>query len=180
MGRDKSTLVIDGSTLAVRTAKLLVLVVETAIEVGPGVSGLPAVVEQPRGEGPLVAVAAGCRALRERGHRGAALVVACDLPLVSEHLFRLLAEWDSSGSVVPVVRGRAQPLCARWASEDLDGAQALVSAGHRSLQHLFTQPGVEVLDESRWGHVVNEEEFSDVDTPEDLQRLGLTNRVKRN
>jgi CTP:molybdopterin cytidylyltransferase MocA len=39
---------------------------------------------------------------------------------------------------------------------------------------------VEVLDESRWGHVVNEEEFFDVDTPEDLQRLGLMNRVKRN
>ena len=79
-----------------------------------------------------------------------------------------------------MVRGRPQPLCARWASEDLDGAQALVSAGHRSLQHLLTQPGVEVLDESRWGHVVNEEEFFDVDTPEDLQRLGLMNRVKRN
>jgi molybdopterin-guanine dinucleotide biosynthesis protein A len=56
MGHDKSQLIVVGSTLAVRTARLLRLVVETAVEVGPGVSGLPTTLEEPPGSGPLAAV----------------------------------------------------------------------------------------------------------------------------
>jgi molybdopterin-guanine dinucleotide biosynthesis protein A len=177
MGQDKSRIVIDGLTLAARTAHLLSLVVETVIEIGPGVSGLPAIMEQPRGEGPLVAIAAGCRALRGQGHTGAALVIACDLPFISERLLRFLAEWDSDGSVVPLVRGWPQPLCARWGAQDLNNAQELVNRGVRSLQHLSTQPDVVYLDESAWEHVANERDFSDVDSPDDLHRLGLTTRI---
>jgi molybdopterin-guanine dinucleotide biosynthesis protein A len=83
MGHDKSQLIIEGLTLAIRTARLLRLVVETAVEVGRGVSDLPASLEAPPGGGPLAAVAAGCRALRDRGHAGGALVVACDLPFLT-------------------------------------------------------------------------------------------------
>lgn len=174
MGQDKSRLIVDGSTLAVRTAELLLLVAETVVEVGPGVSGLPTTLEQPPGGGPLAAIAAGCRALRERGHTGGALVVACDLPLLSERLLRVLVEWDSPGSVVPVVRDRPQPLCARWGRQDLDAASEYVDLGVRSLRHLPTRPGVVLLDESAWRHVATDDQFSDVDSPADLLRLGLT------
>jgi molybdopterin-guanine dinucleotide biosynthesis protein A len=174
MGRDKSQLIVDGSTLAVRTAALLRLVVETAVEVGPGVSGLPSTSENPQGEGPLVAIAEGCRALRLSGHTGGALVIACDLPLLSEALLRFLVEWPSSASVVPVVQGQAQPLCAKWGRDDLDAASKLIGQGLRSLQHLTTQQGVVLLDESMWQKVVSEKVLSDVDSPADLQRLGLT------
>jgi hypothetical protein len=75
MGQDKSQLIMEGSTLAIRASSLLQRVVETAVEVGPGVSGLPSTREQPPGGGPLVAIAAGCRALRENGHAGSALVI---------------------------------------------------------------------------------------------------------
>jgi molybdopterin-guanine dinucleotide biosynthesis protein A len=176
LGHDKTKLIIEGSTLAVRTAKLLHLVVETAIEVGPGVSGLPATREQPPGEGPLAALAAGCQALRDRGHLGAALVIACDLPLLSEPLLRLLVNWDTLGSVVPVVHGHPQPLCARWSAHDLDAAGSMFAQGVRSLRHLTTQSDVVFLGQAEWGLVANEEQFSDVDTPEDLGRLGLTAR----
>lgn len=174
MGQDKSQLVVDGSTLAVRTAELLLLVVATAIEVGPGVSGLPATLEEPPREGPLAAIAAGGRALRERGHVGSALVVACDLPNLSERLLRFLVEWDSPGSVVPVVRGMPQPLCAKWGREDLDNASQLVSHGVRSLRHLSLQPDVILLEESHWQHVADEEQFFDVDSPDDLDRFGMS------
>jgi molybdopterin-guanine dinucleotide biosynthesis protein A len=174
MGQDKSQLIVDGATLGVRTAALLLLVVETAIEVGPGVSGLPATLEEPPGEGPLAAIAAGCHALRERGHAGGALVVACDLPRLSERLLRFLVEWDSPGSVVPVVRGQAQPLCARWGRQDLDNASQFVNQGVRSLQHLFVQPDVVLLNESDWQHVASEEQFVDVDSPADLTRFRLS------
>jgi molybdopterin-guanine dinucleotide biosynthesis protein A len=180
MGQDKSRIVIDGLTLAARTAHLLSLVVETAIEIGPGVSGLSAILEQPRGEGPLVAIAASCGVLRDQGHTGAALVIACDLPFISERLLRFLAEYPAEGSVVPSVRGRPQPLCARWGAQDLNGAQELVNRGVRSLQHLSNQPDVAYLDESVWEHVANERDFSDVDSPDDLYRLGLTTRITPN
>lgn len=180
MGQEKSQIIVDGSTLAVRTADLLLRVAQTAIEVGPGVSGLPSMLEQSRGEGPLVAIAAGHEALKGQGHFDAALVIACDLPFISEQLLRFLTEWESSGSVVPLVRGRPQPLCARWARRDLDDAQDLINSGVRSLQHLSRQPGTATPDESAWGNVANEKEFSDVDTPDDLQRLGLIGPAKRN
>jgi molybdopterin-guanine dinucleotide biosynthesis protein A len=174
MGRDKSQLIVEGSTLAVRTATLLLLVVNVALEVGPGVSGLPVVVEQSPGDGPLAALAAGGRALRDLGHTGSALAIACDLPFLSEPVLRLLVEWDSPGSVVPVVQGRAQPLCAKWGARDLDAASELVAQGVRSLRHLASQPDVVLLGESQWHSVANEEQFYDVDSPDDLRRLGLT------
>ncbi len=173
MGRDKASLVVDGVTLAERTAHLLLSVVETAVEVGPGVSGLAWTREEPLGEGPLVAIAEGRRALRQRGHNGAALVVACDLPLLSDRLLKLLVDWDAPGSVVPMVRGTPQPLCAKWGARDLDGANDMIRAGVRSLRHLPTQPDVVVLDESDWRDMVEEDEFTDVDSPEDARRLGL-------
>lgn len=174
MGSDKASITIDGVTLAVRTANLLLRVVEVAVEVGPGVSGLPPTLETPRGGGPLVAIAAGHRALRQRGHEGAALVIACDLPFVSERLLRFLAQWESPGSVVPVVNGRAQPLLARWGQDDLENTASLIAHGVRSLKHLGTQPDTVLLEQSRWGTVAHEREFSDVDYPEDLERLGLS------
>jgi len=174
MGYDKSQLIVDGSTLAVRTASLLQLVVETALEVGPGVSGLASRREEPSGEGPLVAVAEGWRALHELGRTGSALVVACDLPLLSERFLRFLVEWEAPGSVVPVVRGRAQPLCAKWCRDDLEHAGKLVGEGVRSLRHVTARPDVTLLDESMWRGVATEEQFSDVDSPADLHRLGLS------
>lgn len=159
-----------------RTASLLLSVVETAIEVGPGASGLPSTLDEPPGQGPLAGVAAGCRALRALGHGGGALVVACDLPFLSATLLRFLVEWDSSGSLVPVVRGIPQPLCARWGARDLDSASDFLARGRRSLWHLTTQPGVVLLDESGWKDVASEEQFFDVDSPDDWLRLGLATK----
>lgn len=180
MGQDKSQLIVNGRTLAVRTAALLSNVVTLAIEVGPGVSGLPSTLEAPPRSGPLVAIAQGCSVLHHLGHTGDALVVACDLPFLSEELLRLLAEWDAAGSVVPVVGGRPQPLCGRWSGRDLSNAGVLVGRGVRSLHYLSSEPDVNLIDESHWGHVASEETFSDVDSPADLERLGLTMLVAPN
>lgn len=176
LGEDKSQLIVEGTTLAVRTATLLRLVVETAIEVGPGVSGLPTKLEEPPGSGPLAALVAGRLALRDLGHDGSALAIACDLPLLSESLLRLLVEWDSTYSVLPVVHGRPQPLCARWSAIDLDAAGLMFAQGERSLKLLCAQSDVVLLGETDWGVVAAEEQFSDVDTADDLERLGLRKR----
>ena len=116
MGFDKASIRIGGVPCAARVAKVLRAVVAHAVEVGPGTSGLPAVREEPPGGGPLVAVCAGARVLEESGSTRPALVVACDLPLVTESVLRTLADWPGSRSVVPMIGGRPQPLCARWSA----------------------------------------------------------------
>lgn len=174
MGQPKSSLMIEGATLAERSRDQLLLVCEFVIEVGPGVSGLPSVLEYPRGEGPLVAIAAGREALRAVGHEGSAIVLACDLPFVSERLLHLLVDWDSPNSVIPVVHGAPQTLCAKWGRGDLDRSQELVDDGCRSLQHVVTQRDVVLIGESVWSREAEEREFSDVDSPSDLIHLGLT------
>jgi len=174
MGQDKTQLIIDGSTLAGRTAELLHRVVETTVEVGPGTSGLPSTLEVPPRQGPLAAIAAGVVWLRDHGHTGSALVIACDLPRLNEHLLRFLVEFDSPGSVVPVVLGRPQPLCAKWGSRDLESTSELLAIGERSLRHLCEQPDVRLLNESEWGHIAQENDFFDIDTLADLQEFRLS------
>ena len=174
MGRDKAQLEVNGVSLARHTAALLEQVATTAIEVGPGVSGLLTTREDPAGEGPLAAVAAGRRTLLASGHVGPALVIACDLPFLSLDLLAFLAEYEAPGTVLPLVDGRVQPLCARWSVRELDGASALVASGVRSLRHLVDLPDVTILDESAWGQVASSRAFADVDSPEDLVRYGLS------
>ncbi len=178
MGRDKAQLVVDGVTLAQRTASLLERVVTTAIEVGPARTSLPTTREDPAGEGPLAGIAAGWRLLSEGGHDGPALVVACDLPFLTEALLHFLVTYDAPGTLVPVVEGRAQPLCARWAVRELDEAHHLVARGVRSLAHLETR-GVTRLESAACGAVATSENFRDVDTPDDLVRYGLASFESR-
>ncbi|MDE3031474.1 MAG: molybdenum cofactor guanylyltransferase [Acidobacteriota bacterium] len=173
MGRDKTRLVHEGRTLAQRTARLLTSVCDTAIEVGPGGSGLDSVVEEPPGEGPLAAIVAGRHALRRRGHDGPALVVASDLPFLTRDFLAFMATFDASGSVVAVVEGRTQPLCARWSCSDLDEAGDRYARGERSLRFLADAPGVVLLEEPQWRAHASPQVFLDVDTPDEARRYGL-------
>jgi molybdenum cofactor guanylyltransferase len=173
MGFDKASMPIGGVPCAARVAAVLRSVVTHAVEVGPGISGLPAVREEPLGGGPLVAVCAGARALDEAGGARSALVLACDLPLVTDLVLRTLAHWPGSHSVVPIIDGRPQTLCARWSAEDLSRAADLVEAGMRSMRSLLDRQDVELVAEERWPGRMDWRAFTDVDTPEDLERIGL-------
>jgi molybdopterin-guanine dinucleotide biosynthesis protein A len=173
MGFDKARMSIDGVSSAIRIAALVRTVTSIAFEVGPGVSGLPAVQEEYPGYGPLVAVGAGSRALTEAGHVLPALVLACDLPLMTEGVLRQLAQWPGEGSVVPVVGGHPQPLCARWSAEDLAASIELARSGKRSMRVLLERPGIVFLDTADWPRGVDPAVFADADTPADLDRLGL-------
>jgi len=172
MGATKSSLLVGGHRLADRVGSALAAVTSPSIEVGPGESGLPAVCEDPRGQGPLVAIVCGWAELVRMGHRGPVLVVAVDLPLVTTEALGLVARWPGSGSVVPVVDGRQQPLFARWSVDDLEGAVTAAASGSRSLKGCFGA-GLTLLGEEHWGGVTDGSAFVDVDTPQDLARLGL-------
>ncbi len=170
MGTDKARIVVDGETLAARGARVLRAVCDPVIEVGPGVSGLPAVQEDPPGSGPLVALLAGAGAL---GGPAPVLLLACDMPCVEPPLLELLADWPTGRTVIPVVRGRFQYACARYGRAALDEARAAVRTGRSSLRDL-AGTDCDFVSESEWGAVATERSFADVDTPEDLARLGLS------
>jgi molybdopterin-guanine dinucleotide biosynthesis protein A len=167
MGVDKATLVVDGETLAARAARVLAAVCDPVIEVGSGVSGLPAVREDPPGAGPLAALVAGAGAL------GALPVVllACDMPFVDEPLLRLLAQWPGDGTVVPVADGRFQYACARYGAAAIDEANAALRSGHGGLKHA-TDATVTYLSEREWQAVAPAHAFADFDTPGDIARFG--------
>lgn len=173
LGFDKASLVVEGEPLARRVARVMSQVVHPLVEVGTGRSGIRAVTEDRPGRGPLVAICAGHRALRDAGHLGPALVLACDLPLVDRPLLSLLAGWPGASSVVPVVGGIAQPLCARWSRGALDSVVSRVGAGERSMHSLLEDEEIVFMDEAQWSHVASATMFTDVDRREDLARLGL-------
>ncbi len=174
MGFDKALLSVEGAPNAVRLAGVLEAVTAPVVEVGPGVSGLPSVLEAPAGAGPLVAIWAGGRQLRSLGHEGPVLVLACDLPFMNPAVLVQLGAWPGEGSVVPLVAGRAQPLCARWSAEDMAAVEALVLAGERSMKALLARPGVSFPGESEWAAPGAWRAFADVDSPADLEALGLS------
>jgi molybdopterin-guanine dinucleotide biosynthesis protein A len=167
MGLDKATLVIDGETLAIRAARVLAAACNPVLDVGPGVSGLRATREDPPGGGPLAALVAGAHAL------GALPVVllACDMPFVEPPLIRLLADWPGTGTVVPVSNGQFQYACARYGQASIDEGVAALRHGPAGLKHAMDTTVTYLREE--WRAVAPDHAFSDLDTPDDLQRFGL-------
>lgn len=174
LGADKASLVLDGETLARRAAHRLGAVCDPVVEIGDGVSGLPAVREEPVGAGPLAALAAGGAWLAARGHRGSTVLLAVDLPLVDDAFLRWLRDRAGAPTTVLRVDGRLQPVCARYGPDALLAAGSLVAGGVRALRELFDVVDHDVVDEGEWGVIASPEMFLDVDTPADAERLGIT------
>jgi molybdopterin-guanine dinucleotide biosynthesis protein A len=105
------------------------------------------------------------------GHAGPVLVLACDLPRVTVAVLELLARASGDDTVVPVVGGRPQTLCARFGPASLDQCQRLLDEGRRSLMALLDVTPVVWLGPEVWSEVVDEQCFADMDTPEDLVRV---------
>jgi molybdopterin-guanine dinucleotide biosynthesis protein A len=174
LGVDKATLHLDGETLAERGARELAAICAPVVEVGEGVSGLPATREHPTGSGPLAALAAGGAWLRDRGHAGPALLLAVDLPRVDEAVLHWLRDRPGEPTTVLRVEGHLQPVCARYGPDALLAAESLVTAGVRALHALFDVVDHDVVEAAEWQATTAPDTFDDLDTPEDAQRLGIT------
>jgi molybdopterin-guanine dinucleotide biosynthesis protein A len=175
MGTDKALLEVDGRRMVDRAAAVLAAVTDPVVEVGPGWSELPAVREDPPGSGPLAAVSTGVAALRAAGHDGRVIVLAVDMPRVNAEVLRLLAERPGSATAVPRADGHPQVLCARYGPDVLAAVDRLLAAGGKSLRALVEDLAgtgdVAWVEPEEWEPVAGPGVFSDVDTPEDLQRL---------
>jgi molybdenum cofactor guanylyltransferase len=173
LGVDKATLVVDGTTLAARGARVLHEVCDLVVEVGPGASGLPAVREEPPGAGPLAAILAGGDELTRRGAHGPVIVLAVDLPRVSSALLTLLRDWPGAPTVVPVVDDRLQLACARYGADAFLAAGSLLAGGVSSLRGLLDVVDHDLMRETVWGEVATADVLADVDSPADAARLGI-------
>jgi len=173
LGTDKATLLMRGERLVDRSLRLLGEVSDPMIEVGPGYGEGPSVCESPPGAGPLAALGAGASALATGGFQGAALVLAVDLPGIDAAVLAWLVEHPAPATVVPIVDGIPQMLCARYGADALDAVPALLAAGERSLRALLAAVSVHEARIDEWGRVVSPSAFADVDTPEDAARAGI-------
>lgn len=169
LGFDKATVRIGDETLATRAARVLAAVCSPVIEVGPGCSGLRAVREAPAGSGPLAGLIAGADALEV----GSIVLLGCDLVRVESPILRLLADWAGAPTAVPMSGGEPQLVCARYGTDAVTAARALLAAGKRSLRALVAVVEVDFVPEEQWRAVAESDAFVDLDTPDDLARLGL-------
>jgi molybdenum cofactor guanylyltransferase len=176
MGTDKGTLVVNGESLGARAARVLKAVCAPVVEVGDGVSGLPAVREVPSGGGPLAALVRGADALATLP----VVLLACDMPFVEPPLIEFFATYDGDGTVIARAEGRLQFGCARYGADAIAAARAALARGERSYVRTFEPEDdeagdvvIEVVEPEVWQRIAPAHAFADVDTPDDLARFGL-------
>ncbi len=178
MGRDKATLDVGGVTLLERTLSQVPAEVPVVVA-GPVVpvarSGVRFAQEDPPGGGPV----AGLDAALAVVETAVVVVLATDLPLVGElpeGLARALLDEDPvvDAVIADDASGRLQPLCAAYRVDALRraiGSDARGASVHSVVDRLRVS-GLSILHVSDDLQRVGVEPTWDVDTPEDLARLG--------
>jgi molybdopterin-guanine dinucleotide biosynthesis protein A len=153
-------------------------VCDVVIEVGAGISDAALKLSDEPRQGPLSALIRGWADLPASWQDAWILGLACDLPLVDEVVLRSLLHYESPLSVVPLVMGSPQYLCARWTPERLRKFEYAVLAGERSFVRALTGakdvayvPASTLLGSGGAMTVSSDMLFSDIDTPGDLDRL---------
>lgn len=147
MGVDKATRPLAGVPLATRAARRLDAVFAETLVVGahapPDAPGRR--IEDP--PGPPCALRGLVGALTAaRAER--VLVLATDLPLVTEDLLLALVAWPEADVVLPCPEGRPQPLCAVYRrTRTLELARARLASGHLALMGLLDELAQERLEE---------------------------------
>jgi molybdopterin-guanine dinucleotide biosynthesis protein A len=153
MGRDKALLELGGRPLLHRVVEPVSRLCEEVIIAGadnpvqhlPGLS--PIWVSDPPGaEGPLAGLSAGLAA----ASHPSAIVVACDMPFLSEGLLaHLLDIVEDCAAAVPFAGGDFHPLHAAYSRSCLPTVDSLLRLGVRSMRDLLPRLHVRYLSEDR-------------------------------
>ena len=175
LGGDKARAVLDGQALityplsAAREAGLEAIVVAKRSSRLPSLAGrVRYEPEQP--EHPLTGVVRALEYAHERG-AGGAVLIACDMPLVTPGLLRWLAELP--GAAMVQLEGRPQPALARVRSSHLPQLRASLLA-ETSLAGAIVELEPRIVDERDLREFGAPEELClNVNRPEDLERAAL-------
>jgi molybdopterin-guanine dinucleotide biosynthesis protein A len=173
MGTDKAFLQIDGDTLLARALERLHALTPEVCIVGP-VAKFAAhgrVVEDVyTGRGPL----AGIHAALSASATDLNLILAVDLPFVTEALLRFIVEQTRACDAVvtvPRIAGGFQPLCAVYRRAFAPLAAAALEAGQNKVDALFAVTSTRVLEQSELSRFAfSAAMFENLNTPEDLRR----------
>lgn len=171
MGRDKAALRITGISMLERVARVAVESMGSVLVVGRdhaewarGIDAVRFAVDEYPGAGPLGGIAT---ALRTLG--AAAIVVACDMPLLIPEALRWLVgqvpcseAWDA---VVPNNGARSEPLFAVYSPRTLPRIIEALARGERSVQRALAgaavvRPEVPEWLRSRLANINTPEEFA--------------------
>ncbi|HVP51904.1 MAG TPA: molybdenum cofactor guanylyltransferase [Terriglobales bacterium] len=173
MGSDKAFLEFDGRTLLARALDLLRRVTPDVRVVGPEAKFAaygPVVEDIYTGRGPL----AGIHAALSSSATELNLILAVDLPFLTESLLRFIVERAGATDAmvtVPRIAGGYQPLCAAYRRAFASPAQAALESGKNKIDALFSIATMCVLEESELSRFAfNAGMFQNLNTPEDLRR----------
>lgn len=173
MGRDKARLILQGRSFVERIGEALGriagrvnLVGAKSIDSSFKIGSVPDVYEGWGALGGLHAALFACRAEWT-------LIVACDLPFVTDELLERLASFRAgTDAVVPLQPdGRMQPLCALYRTEVCrESARSLIEQGERRPRALVQVVSTRLV---RWEELEDlpgaQLFFENVNTPEDYQ-----------
>jgi molybdopterin-guanine dinucleotide biosynthesis protein A len=174
MGRDKALLTVGRRTMLERVADELAAVVSSVRLVGAQKDypvGFPNVPDIQSAYGALGGIHAALAATSAEW----ALVVACDLPLVTSQLLERLAQYStgSKDAVVPVqADGRPQPVCALYRREAcLPEIEDLIRADEHTPRALLDRVRTQYVQFSELRDLPGAENFFlNLNTPEDFLR----------
>ncbi|MFI5089990.1 MAG: molybdenum cofactor guanylyltransferase [Terriglobales bacterium] len=173
MGTDKAFLQFEGRTLLARALDLLRALTPEVRIVGPAAKFAPhgRVIEDVYpGRGPL----GGIHAALSVSTTELNLILAVDLPFVSEPLLRFIVEQARAADAVvtvPRIAGGYQPLCAVYRRAFATLAQAALEAGRNKIDALFADTTARILEEPELSRFAfSAMMFDNLNTPEDLRR----------
>jgi len=173
MGTDKAFLPFEGRTLLARALDLLRTLTPEVGIVGPAAKFAPygLVIEDVYpGRGPL----AGIHAALSASTTELNLMLAVDLPFVTESLLRFIVEQAGAADAVvtvPRIAGGYQPLCAVYRRAFATLAQAALEAGRNKIDALFADTTTRILEEPELRRFAfSAAMFDNLNTPEDLRR----------
>ena len=178
MGRDKAGLRLGGRTLLESAVIRLAEVCAEVLVADRGRGSMPAGLAEPilavadgHGHGPAAGILGAAAARPERP----LLVLACDLPRIPSALLAALAAAPGD-AVIPIRGGRLEPLCALYRPPALAALAAQVERGVDAVHRLTEVDSLDLilLDEAALAPFGDPDEiFLNVNTPEDLARIGF-------
>jgi molybdopterin-guanine dinucleotide biosynthesis protein A len=155
MGRDKASLLWEGTPLLVRVLERLAPISSGAwVAARPGQELPPGdyrrVDDRRPGDGPLAGLAMGLATI---GGEVPVAVAACDYPHADPALFLALRAADPDAPVVfPIFQGRGHPLMALWRSDVAPACERALARGARRVRAVLDEVGaVEVKAENLGG-----------------------------
>jgi molybdopterin-guanine dinucleotide biosynthesis protein A len=181
-GVAKGLLLLDGEPLAVRSLQIFGRLFAASLVVANdprpyGALGVTVVPDSLPGKG----APGGLHAALGAARTGWIFTAGCDMPFLSERPIRFLAGLRQAAPAVAVVwKGRLEPLHAFWSRACLPTVDRMLRAGDPSMWRIATAVGARFVTDEEWRAVDPEgRSFENANTPEDLERLGLSPTAPR-